>query len=42
MELTATKASKNKKHKIAFMSGAVKVKYKIKNKEKLVELRSFI
>ena len=33
MELTATKVGKNKKHKICFKCGAVKVKYKIKNKE---------
>ena len=33
MELTATKAGKNKKHKISFQCGAVKVKYKIKDKE---------
>ncbi len=33
MKLVATKAGKNKKHKIAFMCGAVKVKYKIEGKE---------
>lgn len=33
MKLVATKAGKNKKHKIAFTCGAVKVKYKIKGKE---------
>jgi hypothetical protein len=33
MELTATKTGKNKKHKVAFKCGAVKVKYKIKGKE---------
>jgi hypothetical protein len=32
MELTAIKTKKNKKHKVAFMGGAVKVKYKIKGK----------
>jgi len=30
MKLVATKAGKNKKHKIAFTCGAVKVKFKIK------------
>lgn len=33
MELTASKAGKNKKHKVTFKCGAVKVKYKIKGKE---------
>ncbi len=33
MKLVATKAGKNKKHKIAFMCGAVKVKSKIEGKE---------
>jgi len=33
MELTASKAGKNKKHKVAFKCGAVKVKYKTKGKE---------
>jgi hypothetical protein len=33
MKLTATKMGKNKKHKVSFMCGAVKVKYKIKGKE---------
>jgi len=33
MELTATKTGKNKKHKVIFKCGAVKVKYKIKGKE---------
>lgn len=33
MELTAIKTGKNKKHKVAFKCGAVKVKYKIKDKE---------
>jgi hypothetical protein len=33
MELTASKAGKNKKHKVVFKCGAVKVKYKTKGKE---------
>ncbi|NOR75761.1 MAG: transposase [Draconibacterium sp.] len=33
MELTATKINKSKKHKVAYECGAIKVKYKIKNKE---------
>jgi hypothetical protein len=33
MELTATKIKKNKKHKVIYECGAIKVKYKIKNKE---------
>ena len=32
MELAATKVKKNKKHKVVYECGAVKVKYKIKNK----------
>ena len=32
MELAATKVKKNKKHKVVYQCGAVKVKYKIKNK----------
>jgi hypothetical protein len=33
MKLTATKMNKNKKHKVSFSCGAVKVKYKTKGKE---------
>jgi len=33
MKLTATKVKKNKKYKLGYECGAIKVKYKTKNKE---------